>query len=116
MKKLERKSMRKYMLNYLDYVEENKGNASVDFIDKHLLKIEFFQAERLIHLIVTITSVIVDIVAFLIGVATTNLICIIIGYMLMCFVIPYIYHYFLLENGVQMMYRQYDYMIKNVSK
>lgn len=112
MEKLERKSMRKYMLNYLKYVDENKDKANQEFIDKHLIKINFFQAERLIHLIVTITSVIVDIVAFLIGVATTNIPAIIIGYMLMCFVVPYIYHYFLLENGVQKMYRQYDEMIE----
>ena len=32
----------------------------------------------------------------------------------MCFTIPYIYHYFLLENGVQKMYRQYDMMKKTL--
>ena len=114
--KLERKSMKKYMLNYIKYIEDNKKNANQDFIDKHLIKIDFFQSERLIHLIVTITSVIVEIVSFLIGVALSNIYCIIIGYMIMCFVVPYIYHYFLLENGVQKMYRQYDEMINHEKK
>lgn len=28
--------------------------------------------------------------------------------------IPYIMHYFLLENGVQKMYRQYDEMVRQI--
>jgi hypothetical protein len=30
----------------------------------------------------------------------------------MCLLIPYIAHYYLLENGVQKMYRQYDRMLE----
>lgn len=110
--KIERKSMKKYTLDYLEYVEQNKSKADKDFIEKHLIKINFFQHERLIHLIVTVTYAIIDILSFLFGIILNNIISIIIGYMIMCFLIPYIYHYFLLENSVQKMYRQYDEMIK----
>ena len=109
---IERKSMKKYILEYIEYVEKNKKNADKEFIEKHLIKINFFQHERLIHLIVTIIYALMDLLAFLLGIVSKNILSVIIGYMLMCFLIPYIYHYFLLENGVQKMYRQYDEMIK----
>lgn len=110
--KIERKSMKKYILDYLEYVEKNKNKADKKFIEEHLIKINFFQHERLIHLIVTVTYALIDFLAFIIGITSKNIIPVIIGYMLMCFLIPYIYHYFLLENCVQKMYRQYDEMIK----
>ena len=112
MEKIERKSMAKYIVNYLNYVEENKSKADDKFINDHLIKIGFFQHERMIHLIVTVTYGLLDLLSFLIGIVFGNIIPIIIGYMLMCFLIPYIYHYFLLENCVQKMYRQYDEMKK----
>ncbi len=110
--KIERKSMKKYIINYLEYVEKNKEKADKKFIEEHLIKINFFQHERLIHLIVTATAVLLDILSFLFAITSESILPVIIGYMIMCFVIPYIYHYFLLENGVQKMYRQYDEMIK----
>ena len=110
--KIERRSMKKYITEYVEYVENNKEKADKEFIEKHLIKINFFQNERLIHLIVTVTAVLLNILAFIIGISTKNIISIIMGYMIMCFTIPYIYHYFLLENCVQKMYRQYDEMIK----
>ena len=110
--KIERKSMKKYILEYIEYVEKNKKNADKEFIEKHLTKITFFQHERLIHLIVTVTYAQIEMLTFLFGITSKNIIPVIIGYMLMCFLIPYIYHYFLLENCVQKMYRQYDEMIK----
>lgn len=105
--KIERKSMKKYMLDYIEYVDNNK----VD-LNEHLIKINFFQHERLIHLLVTLATLILYILTFIIGIINNNIFVIIIGYLIMCFLIPYIYHYFLLENGVQKMYRQYDKMIK----
>lgn len=110
--KIERKSMKTYILDYLEYVEKNKAKADKKFIDEHLIKIKFFQHERFIHLIVTVTYALMDLLAFLFGITSQNILPVIIGYMMMCFLIPYVYHYFLLENGVQKMYRQYDEMIK----
>lgn len=112
MRKIERKSMKKYMVDYIEYVDLNMKNIDNDFIQKHLIKIDFFQHERVIHLIVTITAVILDVISFIVSIIYSNLLLVIIGYLIMCFVISYIYHYFLLENGVQKMYRQYDEMIK----
>lgn len=110
MEKIERKSMAKYIVSYLNYVEENKDKADDKFISDHLIKIGFFQHERMIHLIVTAVYTIIDLLAFFLGSVFNNIFVIIFGYMIMCFLIPYIYHYFLLENCVQKMYRQYDEM------
>ena len=52
--KIERKSMKKYIMDYLEYVEKNKEKADKKFIEEHLIKINFFQHERLIHLLVTL--------------------------------------------------------------
>ena len=112
MENIERKSMRKYIIDYLKYVDDNIDGADDKFISNHLIKIGFFQHERMIHLIVTVTAVILNLLAFFLGYAFNNIVIIIFGYMVMCFTIPYIYHYFLLENGVQKMYRQYDMMKK----
>ena len=111
--KVERISMKKYIIRYLKYVEENKKGADEEFIQKHLQKIEFFQAERVVHLLVTLATLIVDIMAFVVGVALTNIYSIIIGYMIMCFLIPYVLHYFFLENAMWKMYEQYDEMINH---
>ena len=102
--------MAKYIVSYLNYVDKNIDNADDKFISEHLIKIGFFQHERMIHLIVTVTSVILNLFAFFLGSLFSNIFVIVFGYMVMCFTIPYIYHYFLLENGVQKMYRQYDKM------
>ena len=110
MEKIERKSMAKYIVQYLKYVDENIDKADNKFISDHLIKIGFFQHERIIHLIVTATSVTVNLLSFFLGSVFNNIFVIIFGYMITCFTIPYIYHYFLLENCVQKMYRQYDIM------
>ena len=111
--KVQRISMKKYIIRYLKYVEENKKGADKDFIDKHLQKIEFFQAERVVHLLVTLATLIVEIMAFTIGAALSNIYCIIIGFLIMCFLIPYVLHYFFLENSMWKMYEQYDEMINH---
>lgn len=108
---IERYSMKKYIIDYLNYVDSVK-EYDEEFIRMHLIKINFFEWERLIHLIVTITSVILTIFSFILGIGFDNILIIIIGFMIMCFAICYIYHYFLLENGVLKMYKQYDMMTK----
>ena len=102
--------MAKYIVSYLNYVDSNMDKADDDFISNHLIKIGFFQHERIIHLIVTVVAVILNLFAFFLGCVFSNIFVLVFGYMVMCFTIPYIYHYFLLENCVQKMYRQYDYM------
>ena len=115
--------MEKRLINYLRYIEEKirelkerEGNgakvqsgAEVQKVMKDLLiQIGFFAHERLVHLIVTVTFAILTIVAvvgFLIC-EKTGLIALIV--LLLVLLVPYIRHYYILENGVQKLYTFYD--------
>jgi len=105
------------MSDYIKYVDDyiNKKDFKDinSFIKEHLIKINFFQHERLIHLLVTLFYGIVALVFLFIT-------CLwiyfgIIALILLTFLVFYIRHYFFLENGVQYMYKQYD-KLKELSK
>ena len=102
--------MKKYLYEYINYVINNKNKINLEDM---LIKINFFQHERLIHLIITLFYVIMFLI-FLILVSLSYIF-IIPAFILLIFVIFYIIHYFRLENGVQSLYFLYD-EIKNKTK
>lgn len=102
--------MKKYLYEYINYVINNKNKINLEDM---LIKINFFQHERLIHLIITLFYVIMFLI-FLISVSISYIF-IIPAFILLIFVIFYIIHYFRLENGVQSLYFLYD-EIKNKTK
>lgn len=77
---------------------------------EHLVQISFFQHERLIHLLVTLCFAIMTVGTFLVIVVTGYIYLTALFVLLMVLLVPYVWHYFVLENGVQEMYRQYDEM------
>lgn len=77
---------------------------------EHLVQISFFQHERLIHLIVTVTFALLEMIVMAMIPLADNMAMIILSLLLLVLLIPYIRHYYLLENEVQKMYRQYDKM------
>ena len=105
--------MKKYLYDYIkdiDDVIENKSFNS-EIINEHLIKIQFFQHERFIHLCVTLTYALLFIISM---VATfVSVIFCFIGLIFAGFLVPYVIHYFRLENGVQYLYKQYDIMKGN---
>lgn len=102
--------MKKYLYEYINYVINNKNKINLEDM---LIKINFFQHERLIHLIITLFYVIMFLI-FLILVSLSYIFVIPV-FILLIFVIFYIIHYFRLENGVQSLYFLYD-EIKNKTK
>ena len=84
--------MRKYLTEYLSRVEGLlKQNVALDYdelIRNHLQTIEFMQHERLVHFLVTLLLPLL--------------------FLILVLLIPYILHYYFLENAVQRMYRIYD--------
>lgn len=109
--------MKRRILTYLQQIDELIQDPPEDTdwdraIHNHLTQIQFFQHERLIHLIVTVlfalmtTSVVVGFV----GTGSIWLTLLLIPLLILLF--PYINHYYLLENGVQKMYAQYDRMLE----
>ena len=104
------------MKNYLyDYIKEidsllKNGKIDEDIIKNHLIKIEFFQHERLIHLLVTLFYAFLFVV--FLGLCAIHYIFFVVVIMILIFLIFYIIHYFRLENGVQYLYKQYDKMLE----
>ena len=102
---------------YLRYIDEMLENPSGDMdfhaeAKKHLVQIAFFAHERLIHLIVTVVFAILTVGTFLYVIANPQPMLFLLLLAFMVLLVPYIKHYYLLENSVQKMYEQYDAMLK----
>ena len=88
-------------------------------MELHLQQIAFFQHERLIHLLVTILFALLAFAVFILNymelmAGRPNIALILLFILIVVLLVPYIMHYFLLENGVQKMYRQYDEMVRQI--
>ena len=107
--------MKERILNYVQetdkLINENQ-KIPKERLEYHLIQIEQFQHERLIHLIVTELVGILAILFLLFGLLMENIGLLIAFIALLCLFIPYILHYYLLENNVQKMYSQYDKLLK----
>lgn len=73
-----------------------------------LVQIGFFQHERLIHLIVTVTFALLTLISFLGCFAWPGISFFLLTGLFIILLIPYIKHYYILENGVQKLYEYYD--------
>ncbi len=103
--------IRQYMA-YVDKLIESE-DESIDWDEemrKHLVQIAFFAHERFIHLIVTVLFALLTVITFLYALDNFTIGIGLLLLMLMVLLVPYIKHYFLLENSVQDMYEQYDKM------
>lgn len=107
--------MEKRILNYRRYIDELLTRSDVNWeavIKEHLIQISFFQHERLIHLIVTITFAILEVIVIGLCVVSFTLGVGLLALALLILLIPYVRHYYILENEVQKMYWQYDKMVE----
>lgn len=77
-------------------------------LDDMLIQIGFFQHERLIHLIVTVTFALLTIIAIMGTLIVPQPALFALVLLLLVLLIPYIRHYYILENGVQKLYQYYD--------
>lgn len=102
--------MKQYLYDYIEYIDKIIKEDRVDnqLVNDHLIKINFFQHERIIHLFVTLTYALLFFISLIVSVYVP--IFRVIGLILCFFLIPYVLHYFKLENGVQYLYKQYDMM------
>jgi len=76
--------------------------------DRLLTQIAFFQHERLVHLIVTVTFAILTIITLVILEINPSIGYLALEGLFVILLIPYIVHYYHLENGVQQLYTYYD--------
>lgn len=107
--------MEQRILNYRKYIDELLQQDGLDWeavIREHLIQISFFQHERLIHLIVTVTFALLEVIVIGLCVVSFTLGVGLLALALLILLIPYIRHYYILENEVQKMYGQYDKMVE----
>ena len=109
--------VKKRILNYVKSIDALleggvPGGSWDEEIKKHLVQIEFFQHERLIHLLVTLTFAVLTVAAMLVTVISAYLPLAAVFILLLILLVPYIKHYYLLENKTQYMYEQYDRMLE----
>ena len=83
-----------------------------EIINNHLKQIEFYQHERLIHLIVTVFVGTMCVLFLLTGLFLENILVLLLFLLTFILFVPYIFHYYALENGVQKMYDQYWELLK----
>lgn len=117
--------MEKRILTYRKYMDEllQQENADWEKVrEQHLIQVSFFQHERLIHLIVTVIFAVLTMMSicmafFMMGIGAEGAL----GWLLimlafLVLLVPYIRHYFILENEVQKMYKQYDAIVTKMDR
>lgn len=113
--------MGKRLRNYLHYLkdrtsQELSAEESSALLQDLLHQIAFFQHERLIHLIVTVTFAILTVAMLFISFFYQMLSLYLLLLLFLILLIPYIRHYYLLENGVQKLYGYYDILNHLINK
>ena len=102
--------MKQMIKNYMESFEEKISNNKIEEedINDFLIKISFFQHERLIHLLVTLAFAILGMLAVIIFITAPSVATLLLVVLVVALLIPYIFHYYFLENSVQKMYEMYD--------
>lgn len=107
---------------WMDALLKEEGKREWDKVrTEHLTQLSFFQHERLVHLIVTITFAILELLSvcsFVMAGALASPSAPALGILsivILILLIPYIRHYYILENEVQKMYKQYDEIVKHMT-
>ena len=107
--------MKKRIITYRQKIDSllsnSAGLSQADWqaiLQEHLTQIGFFQHERLVHLIVTVTFAILTMLSLVAALMICNPALYALTLLFLVLLIPYIMHYYTLENEVQKMYVQYD--------
>ena len=116
--------MEKRILAYRKRIDELLQSKEADWekiLEEHLTQVAFFQHERLIHLIVTVLFAVLEIMSILgtvvlAAMESGNIAMSLLTILLLILLIPYIRHYYILENEVQKMYFQYDKLLEKIEE
>ena len=109
--------MTEYFKRYRAFIAKALEDESTDLeelLKIHKTKIGFFQHERFIHLIVMVLFALCTVITILAIAIYEKLMLIPLAALLLVLLVPYIKHYFFLENTVQLLYKDYDAIYKKV--
>lgn len=109
--------MRKRLVNYRRRVDEVLDNNNPDqdwneIIDEHLVQVSFFQHERLVHLIVTLAFALMTLASSAVTLFYPQALTGILTMLFLVLLVPYLVHYYFLENETQKLYAQYDRLLE----
>lgn len=110
--------MKKYFSQYIASVMAAIKDEKTDFQllkQEMLTKIAFMQHERLIHLLVTILFAVLMFLCLIGFFVSDNIGILAAAALMLVLLVPYIAHYYFLENGVQKLYSLYDEVCKKVT-
>lgn len=104
--------MKKELTEYIKSVKQRlaEGKELSRLAEDMKINIGFFQHERLIHLIVTMTFAVLTLLSLLLF--TKELYFLPLFLLFLGLEIPYVFHYYKLENGVQELQRLYREVIE----
>ena len=113
--------MKERILGYRKRIDKvlSNNNEKTDWkavLEEHLIQIGFFQHERLIHLIVTVLFALLEFICVATYIISGAVYVLALIGILLVLLVPYIMHYYLLENETQKMYDQYDRILKHINK
>ena len=111
--------MKKRIVSYMKYIDDILADENVAYDyemlrEEHMVQLDYFMHERLVHLLVTLTFALLAFGTFFILYLAFEPYLLLLLAAILVLLVPYIMHYFLLENGVQKMYRQYDALTQRV--
>ncbi len=112
--------MTKYVKAYLAFIksflaDEAKSASDERFkevMDELQMKIAYFQHERFIHLLVTVLFALSEMIMIAVDLIIPSVSSVLLSAMLLILLIPYIFHYYFLENSVQELYKIRDSLIE----
>ena len=109
--------MKKRLLDHIAHIDDyiSKGVCEPEheeLISYHLQQILFIQHERFVHLIVVVLFALMALGCIFMTLFTPRLSLLFLFLAMFVLLVPYILHYYTLENGVQKMYDQYDELLR----
>jgi hypothetical protein len=101
--------MQEYLKQHEDFIRRQLASAGdgedwMRLARFHRTQIGYMQHERLIHLLVTLFFALCALVALIVIVAHPQVLAGVLLLLLLALLVPYIVHYYRLENGVQRWY------------
>lgn len=108
--------MKKYIQAYMalvnKFIDEEIETADperfAEVLQEFEIKIAYFQHERFIHLIVTVLFALLEMGSLYVCLIAPSLPILVFCGMFLILLVPYVMHYYFLENSVQEMYKMRD--------
>ncbi len=114
------KYIKEYMATVQKFIDSELGSADasriMEFLKEFELKISYFQHERFIHLIVTVLFAILEIMSLYACLFMPVLATAVFTGLFLILLVPYIMHYYFLENSVQEMYKMRDKIVTSLQQ